>query len=94
MEKNNDNIPAYQTEGINAIIAENIRKCRVLWGIKQSVFAEELAISRRTLSSYENAHTPIPSSVLQLISRKLGFAGNVEKLCDPGFIPPRPIFYE
>jgi Zn-dependent peptidase ImmA (M78 family)/DNA-binding XRE family transcriptional regulator len=54
------------------IIGRNLKQARELAGISQDQFAEQLGVSRATLSAVENGHVPIDSSKLLSAARILG----------------------
>ena len=55
----------------NLGVGENIKRQRAFKGIKQSHLAENIGISRVTLSKYENGKVDISLGQLKLIAEKL-----------------------
>jgi len=53
-------------------MGRNLKEARELAGFSQESFAEKLGVSRATLSSIENGHTPIDSTRLLMAARILG----------------------
>ena len=54
------------------IIGPNLKTARELAGLRQEVFAEQLGISRATLSAIENGHVSIDSGILLRAANLLG----------------------
>jgi transcriptional regulator with XRE-family HTH domain len=57
-------------------LGQNIKRYRNFNGIKQQILAKQIAVSRRTLSRYENGQCQIPAEKLMDIARHLNVSVN------------------